>query len=91
MGLTIMISVPSDVGSVVVHEDDKFRNDEYDERCDTQEVDDQAEVDEEPRGGIFAQPFIGHDECAEALVRRGMGELRWLSSVVCGCDTGGKL
>lgn len=37
-----MIPIPSHVGSVVVDEDDEFRNDENNERGNTQQVNDQT-------------------------------------------------
>jgi hypothetical protein len=41
-----MVPIPRDVALVVVDQNDKFSDDQYDQCCDTEEVDKDAEVDE---------------------------------------------
>lgn len=59
--LTVVVAVPRDIARVVVGENDELGDNQYDERSDTQEVDDQAKPDEEPGTGSFAQPRVCHD------------------------------
>lgn len=62
-----MVPIPRDVALVVVGKDDEFGDDQYDEYSDPGEIDEETEVDEQPRTGVLPQPRLAicHDERCE--------------------------
>ena len=58
-----MIPISSHVRLIIIDQDDEFSNDENDQGCDTEDVDDGADVDEDSGKESSALPTVCHCEC----------------------------
>ena len=66
-----MIPISSHIRLIIIDQDDKFGNDEYYQSCDTEDVDDGADVDEDPGEESSALPTVCHCECEYECKWRG--------------------
>jgi len=58
-----MITISSHIRLIIIDQDDKFGNDQYYQSCNTKDVDDCADVDEDPGEESSALPTVCHCEC----------------------------
>lgn len=58
-----MIPISSHIRLIIIDQDDKLGNDEDDQGCDTEDVYDGADVDEDPGEESSALPTVCHCEC----------------------------